>query len=173
MSIKKTHKLPKKKKNLLGHAYIVYFTDKDFQDEKYQSTLSICFHDSKYQKEEEQTWKTWLQQQSNPYLRPIELGKFIIIYIFSKLLFLKKKTKKKDKKLSSNINRIDTSLFNAIQFTWNGKKKAKLVIKINCLSTEFIKAKGVKGIQLRYLNYILTFSSFRIFFFFFSRDQNK
>ncbi|KAH8552014.1 CP2 transcription factor-domain-containing protein, partial [Umbelopsis sp. PMI_123] len=36
-----------------------------------------------------------------------------------------------------------------VTFTWNGRQGAKVLIKFNCLSTDFSRIKGVKGIPLR------------------------
>jgi len=47
------------------------------------------------------------------------------------------------------ISEVDSGNFNSIKFTWNGRKNATLAIKFNCLSTDFLKSKGVKGVQLR------------------------
>ena len=39
--------------------------------------------------------------------------------------------------------------FDRISFTWNGRHGAKVLFKFNCLSTDFSRIKGVKGIPLR------------------------
>jgi len=107
--------------------YNIVFRDKDQADESFTTSLYVCFHELKYQREEEVTWRAWLSQQPSPSVRPIEL----------------------DRKSSAGITRVDCTMFNTIQFSWNGKRGATVAIKINCLSTEFIRCKGVKGVQLR------------------------
>ena len=44
---------------------------------------------------------------------------------------------------------IQSKTFNRISFKWNGKAGAKLMVRFNCLSTDFSRIKGVKGIPLR------------------------
>ncbi|KAI9260548.1 CP2 transcription factor, partial [Phascolomyces articulosus] len=39
--------------------------------------------------------------------------------------------------------------FDSISFQWNGKAGASISIRFNCLSTDFSRIKGVKGIPLR------------------------
>jgi hypothetical protein len=39
--------------------------------------------------------------------------------------------------------------FDRVSFTWNGRHGAKVLLKFNCLSTDFSRIKGVKGIPLR------------------------
>jgi len=110
-----------------GQIYLIKYTDKKKRNVLFTSTLSICFHETRYQAEEEPTWRTWQALQPNLSLKPLEI----------------------DKKASTSISRVENNSFNSVQFTWNGRKEVKVAIKVNCLSTEFLKAKGVKGIQLR------------------------
>ena len=51
---------------------------------------------------------------------------------------------------STGVRTVDTSEFDTIRFQWNGQRQARVYIRLNCLSTEFSRIKGVKGIQLRY-----------------------
>ncbi|KAI8366735.1 CP2 transcription factor-domain-containing protein [Radiomyces spectabilis] len=46
------------------------------------------------------------------------------------------------------------SNFDRITFDWNGSQGAKIYIQFHCLSTDFSRIKGVKGIPLRGLVYI-------------------
>lgn len=55
----------------------------------------------------------------------------------------------KDKAASTGISNLETKIFDRVQFQWNGKKGAKIFVRFNCLSTDFSRIKGVKGIPLR------------------------
>lgn len=44
---------------------------------------------------------------------------------------------------------VQSKTFDRTLFKWNGKEGAKLMIRFNCLSTDFSRIKGVKGIPLR------------------------
>jgi len=50
---------------------------------------------------------------------------------------------------SSGILEVQSKTFDRISFKWNGKAGAKLMVRFNCLSTDFSRIKGVKGIPLR------------------------
>ena len=47
------------------------------------------------------------------------------------------------------IHNIKFSSFDRITFDWNGRYGAKIFVRFNCLSTDFSRIKGVKGIPLR------------------------
>ncbi|KAF9407673.1 grainyhead-like [Entomortierella beljakovae] len=44
---------------------------------------------------------------------------------------------------------VQSKTFDRIAIKWNGKTGAKLMVRFNCLSTDFSRIKGVKGIPLR------------------------
>lgn len=44
---------------------------------------------------------------------------------------------------------MEANYFDSISFQWNGKAGASISIRFNCLSTDFSRIKGVKGIPLR------------------------
>lgn len=44
---------------------------------------------------------------------------------------------------------VQSKTFDRTHFKWNGKEGAKLMVQFNCLSTDFSRIKGVKGIPLR------------------------
>lgn len=50
---------------------------------------------------------------------------------------------------SNGIQIIDNGQFDRVTFRWNGAVGASIYIKFNCLSTDFSRIKGVKGIPLR------------------------
>lgn len=50
---------------------------------------------------------------------------------------------------SSGLIEPQCDTFDRVSFTWNGRQGAKVLLKFNCLSTDFSRIKGVKGIPLR------------------------
>lgn len=54
-----------------------------------------------------------------------------------------------DPSRSKGIRCIQYPDFDRIVFEWNGKQGATLYVRFNCLSTDFSRIKGVKGIPLR------------------------
>jgi hypothetical protein len=54
-----------------------------------------------------------------------------------------------EKASSSGMMEVQSKTFDRISFKWNGKAGAKLMVRFNCLSTDFSRIKGVKGIPLR------------------------
>lgn len=50
---------------------------------------------------------------------------------------------------SSGAQAIEGRQFDRVSFRWNGKLGASVHIRFNCLSTDFSRIKGVKGIPLR------------------------
>lgn len=47
------------------------------------------------------------------------------------------------------VKDIVTSCFDSVSFKWDAKVGATVSIRFNCLSTDFSRIKGVKGIPLR------------------------
>lgn len=54
-----------------------------------------------------------------------------------------------DSSRSSGAQAIEGRQFDRVSFRWNGKLGASVHIRFNCLSTDFSRIKGVKGIPLR------------------------
>lgn len=54
-----------------------------------------------------------------------------------------------DKESSRGIHNIVYRSFDRITFNWIGKFGARIFVRFNCLSTDFSRIKGVKGIPLR------------------------
>lgn len=50
---------------------------------------------------------------------------------------------------SNGAQVIECRQFDRVSFKWNGKIGASVHIRFNCLSTDFSRIKGVKGIPLR------------------------
>jgi hypothetical protein len=55
----------------------------------------------------------------------------------------------KDKESSRGTHNIVYRSFDRITFNWIGKYGARIFVRFNCLSTDFSRIKGVKGIPLR------------------------
>jgi hypothetical protein len=54
-----------------------------------------------------------------------------------------------DASQSTGITNLNFPNFDKISFDWNGKYGAKIYVRFKCLSTDFSRIKGVKGIPLR------------------------
>lgn len=50
---------------------------------------------------------------------------------------------------SIGIHNVRFPSFDRISFDWNSRLGAKIFVRFNCLSTDFSRIKGVKGIPLR------------------------
>ncbi|ORZ03288.1 CP2 transcription factor-domain-containing protein [Syncephalastrum racemosum] len=92
------------------------------------STFVIMFHEPSHRKVALNYWKFWLGQQKSPLdARAVTL----------------------DEDQSFGIENIRFPSFDRITFDWNGRQGAKVFVRFNCLSTDFSRIKGVKGIPLR------------------------
>ncbi|KJE94220.1 CP2 transcription factor [Capsaspora owczarzaki ATCC 30864] len=91
-----------------------------------KSIIHLVFHDEHDQKNERGLWEYWRWQQP-PTLRAMEV----------------------DRKTCSGLTDINELAFNAFEFKWNPREGGKIVVRVNCLSTEFSTQKGVKGMPLR------------------------
>ncbi|KAJ2740348.1 hypothetical protein GGI20_005858, partial [Coemansia sp. BCRC 34301] len=111
-----------------GQLYGVSFLDKSQADTFYSTTLRIAFHEDSHRKGAATYWNFWLNQQESPRLaRAIEL----------------------DKAGSVGVVAAESKQFDRVTFQWQGRRGAKVMIRFNCLSTDFSRIKGVKGIPLR------------------------
>lgn len=78
----------------------------------------------------------------------LELLKLVIyIYTYNNSSFINFYTL--DITRSNGAQAIECRRFDRISFKWNGKLGASVHIRFNCLSTDFSRIKGVKGIPLR------------------------
>ncbi|CAG8506911.1 5952_t:CDS:2 [Diversispora eburnea] len=111
-----------------GQYYGIVLQDQERFDGELTSTVKVMFHDDAHRKMASTYWSFWLTQQASPKTaRAIDI----------------------DKAASTGINNVETKTFDRVQFRWHGKKGAKIFIRFNCLSTDFSRIKGVKGIPLR------------------------
>ncbi|KAF0366344.1 CP2-domain-containing protein [Gigaspora margarita] len=111
-----------------GQYYGVCLQDQDKYDGEFTSIVKVMFHDDAHRKMASTYWSFWLTQQASPKTaRAIDI----------------------DKAASTGISNVETKTFDRVQFRWNGKKGAKIFVRFNCLSTDFSRIKGVKGIPLR------------------------
>ncbi|KAI9473548.1 MAG: CP2 transcription factor-domain-containing protein [Benjaminiella poitrasii] len=112
-----------------GQYYTITLKDKDRYDGDIFSTVSITFHDESHRNNAADYWKFWLTQQKDTEdAKAIEL----------------------DLTRSNGAQAIETSRhFDCVSFKWNGKLGSSVQIRFNCLSTDFSRIKGVKGIPLR------------------------
>ncbi|KAI8386925.1 CP2 transcription factor-domain-containing protein [Blakeslea trispora] len=110
-----------------GQSYGVKLSDKDAQNEIITSTISITFHSSSHRRTAENYWKSWIHQQKQEEPRAIDL----------------------DTNQSEGLSEVSFPSFDKISFNWNGRFGARIFVRFNCLSTDFSRIKGVKGIPLR------------------------
>ncbi|KAI8099118.1 CP2 transcription factor-domain-containing protein [Halteromyces radiatus] len=111
-----------------GQAYGIDLTDKLGYDGLIQSQLVIMFHDPSHQKVALSYWDFWINQQKDPqHARALDF----------------------DANQSVGIMNVRHPGFDRVSFDWHGRQGAKLFIRFHCLSTDFSRIKGVKGIPLR------------------------
>ncbi|KAJ2648909.1 hypothetical protein IWW40_003567 [Coemansia sp. RSA 1250] len=111
-----------------GQLYGISIMDTSSSDAFYSTTLRIAFHEDSHRKSASTYWNFWLNQQENPRAaRAIEL----------------------DKAGSIGVLSAENRRFDRVTFQWQGQRGAKVMIRFNCLSTDFSRIKGVKGIPLR------------------------
>ncbi|KAI8641275.1 CP2 transcription factor-domain-containing protein [Parasitella parasitica] len=110
-----------------GQVYGIQLNDKQGCDQVTTSTLSIAFHSSSHRRIAESYWKFWVGQQKQSEARAIDI----------------------DASQSVGISNLKFPSFDKISFDWNGKYGAKILVRFKCLSTDFSRIKGVKGIPLR------------------------
>lgn len=111
-----------------GQFYGIVLNDTLKVDGDFVTTMRMMFHDDAHRKLSPTYWNFWLSQQTSPKTaRAMDL----------------------DKAASSGIKEIEMKTFDRIIFRWNGKKGAKIYVRFNCLSTDFSRIKGVKGIPLK------------------------
>ncbi|CAI8037945.1 Grainyhead-like protein 1 homolog [Geodia barretti] len=92
-----------------------------------KSVVYLTFFDEPDSRVEQSNWQYWYSQQANPNQRAFDI----------------------DRKACENIQGKPVDLaYNVASFIWRPKLGSKLVLRINCLSTEFSSQKGVKGYPL-------------------------
>ncbi|KAI8980883.1 CP2 transcription factor-domain-containing protein [Pilobolus umbonatus] len=110
-----------------GQGYFIQLNDKQMSNKEITSTLSIQFHTPSYRKKADDYWRFWIAQQKQEGARAIDI----------------------DANQSTGITDLEFPSFDKISFKWNGVYGAKIHIRFKCLSTDFSRIKGVKGIPLR------------------------
>lgn len=78
----------------------------------------------------------------------ISLSRFLYFFFLS-VVFCKHYNYNVERASSTGMLEVQSKTFDRTLFKWNGKEGAKLMIRFNCLSTDFSRIKGVKGIPLR------------------------
>lgn len=118
-----------------GQAYLVDLSASSHQQQCYPastitSTLSIAFHDPNHRQLAESYWRYWIGQQETPKeARAIDL----------------------DTNQTTGIYNVRHDSFDRVSFDWHSRFGAKVYVRFNCLSTDFSRIKGVKGIPLRFV----------------------
>ncbi|ORX57509.1 hypothetical protein DM01DRAFT_1270977, partial [Hesseltinella vesiculosa] len=112
-----------------GQLYKIDLSDRFGNDVTIQSQFIIMFHEPSHQKLTVSYWKFWLSQQKTL----VENARAVDV----------------DVNQSEGISSVSYPSFDRIAFEWNGSVGAKLSVRFHCLSTDFSRIKGVKGIPLR------------------------
>ncbi|KAI8146862.1 CP2 transcription factor-domain-containing protein, partial [Fennellomyces sp. T-0311] len=111
-----------------GQFYNINLKDTEGSDTDITSTITIMFHDESHRKVAPNYWKFWLSQQKHSQAaRALDI----------------------DAGRCSGIHNVEADRFDSVSFQWNAKAGASISIRFNCLSTDFSRIKGVKGIPLR------------------------
>ncbi|KAJ2156240.1 hypothetical protein GGF46_005317 [Coemansia sp. RSA 552] len=111
-----------------GQLYGISILDRGHAEAIYCTTMRIAFHEDSHRKSAATYWNFWLNQQESPRTaRAVEL----------------------DKAGSIGVVAAENKQFDRVTFQWQGRRGAKVMIRFNCLSTDFSRIKGVKGIPLR------------------------
>ncbi|KAG0223887.1 grainyhead-like [Actinomortierella wolfii] len=111
-----------------GQHYTIALHDTEGYRGDITSVVKVMFHDPSHRKLAARYWSFWLSQQQSPKTaRALDI----------------------DRSTSTGVFDIQTRTFDRISFKWNGAAGAKVMIRFNCLSTDFSRIKGVKGIPLR------------------------
>ncbi|CAO3596164.1 unnamed protein product [Absidia cylindrospora] len=117
-----------------GQAYGLHFQDQQYNNRTtpkntiITSTISITFHDATHRQASQNYWRFWLSQQDRPNeARALDL----------------------DTQQSSGLVNVHYPSFDRITIQWEPQSGATLFVRFNCLSTDFSRIKGVKGIPLR------------------------
>ncbi|KAF9932075.1 grainyhead-like [Linnemannia zychae] len=111
-----------------GQFYTLSIHDTEEYDGDIHSVIKIAFHEDAHRKLATRYWNFWLSQQPSPKTaRALDI----------------------ERASSTGMLEVQSKAFDKTQFKWNGKEGVKLMIRFNCLSTDFSRIKGVKGIPLR------------------------
>ncbi|KAG1462618.1 hypothetical protein G6F46_004517 [Rhizopus delemar] len=111
-----------------GQTYLLELSSTSQQRGTLTSTISIAFHESGHRKIAASYWRFWLSQQLNP-----EEARAVSL----------------DENQTTGIYNINYVSFDKVTFDWHGRFGAKIYVRFHCLSTDFSRIKGVKGIPLR------------------------
>ncbi|KAK3819046.1 MAG: CP2 transcription factor-domain-containing protein [Linnemannia gamsii] len=111
-----------------GQFYTLSIQDTEEFDGDIHTVIRIAFHEEAHRKLASRYWSFWLSQQANPKTaRALDI----------------------ERASSTGMLEVQAKTFDRTHFKWNGKEGTKLMIRFNCLSTDFSRIKGVKGIPLR------------------------
>ncbi|KAL0073685.1 CP2 transcription factor-domain-containing protein, partial [Phycomyces blakesleeanus] len=111
-----------------GQLYAIRLNDTYSSAGKLTSTFALTFHNPAHRKVASNYWKFWMsQQRATHHARAVEI----------------------DLDRSVGIVKVQVSDFDRVSFEWDGSQGATLYVRLNCLSTDFSRIKGVKGIPMR------------------------
>lgn len=110
------------------------------------------FHEESHRKTAPNYWKFWESQQMVPSTaRAIDIGRLSMPEAHTNLFFPHTQRRALDDLRCDGVSNLRCPYFDRVSFDWHGKKGATIHLRFNCLSTDFSRIKGVKGIPLRLL----------------------
>ncbi|KAK2910646.1 grainyhead-like protein 2 homolog [Channa argus] len=98
------------------------------QDSAVQTVIMVVFGNDKCRDEQLKNWKYWHSHQHTAKQRVLDIADY--------------------KESFSMVGNVEEIAYNAVSFTWDVTEEAKVLISVNCLSTDFSSQKGVKGMPL-------------------------
>ncbi|KAG2218888.1 hypothetical protein INT45_007615, partial [Circinella minor] len=114
-----------------GQLYAIDLKDSQAESEgnntMITTTISITFHEKSHRQVANNYWKFWLSQQRSSDARAISI----------------------DDAHCNGVVNVRFSAFDRITFDWDAHQGSRIHVRFHCLSTDFSRIKGVKGIPLR------------------------
>ncbi|KAI9597120.1 CP2 transcription factor-domain-containing protein [Syncephalis fuscata] len=137
-----------------GQYYNLALTDTIKEDCLMETVVRIMFHEKAHRRLASTYWSHWLGQQSSPnHARAIEInvsGSNGVVSATGASSDTKRTEQVNSAALSNeNGQPMGVYEFDRVRVRWYGQKGATVQIRLNCLSTEFTRVKGVKGIPMR------------------------
>ncbi|KAI8056205.1 CP2 transcription factor-domain-containing protein [Syncephalis plumigaleata] len=135
-----------------GQYYNLALTDTVKDDCVMETVIRIMFHEKAHRRLASTYWSHWLGQQASPSTaRAIEInvsGSNGVVSATGASVD-SKRSEAASSAAGSDGSLASCNEFDRIRVRWYGQKGATVQLRLNCLSTEFTRVKGVKGIPMR------------------------
>jgi hypothetical protein len=134
-----------------GQYYNLALTDTVKEDCLMETVIRIMFHEKAHRRLASTYWSHWLGQQASPNTaRAIEINVSGSNGVVSATgASTDGKRSESASSAGSDASLANSNEFDRVRVRWYGQKGATVQIRLNCLSTEFTRVKGVKGIPMR------------------------